>query len=187
MCQRQTALRDHLDQVSQAQLEPKIPPHTQNDDFPVKVPARKQLFQVRQLAHLRVSLGSERQHNRPLAHFCTRTLCGSSASYFGGTPARGTSIVFSLILPAVNGMRPKATAGAMPANVGAMRDRADLLIDTNHVLLAEAAARQRSRQIVTQAAASRIKRDEVRLRWCHPLAVVPPEERVQPTVPRDLS
>jgi hypothetical protein len=59
------------------------------------------------------------------------------------------------------------------------RLRADLLIDTNRLLLAEAeAARQRTRQIVTRAAASRIKRDEIRERWRHPLAVLPADDPV---------
>ena len=67
-----------------------------------------------------------------------------------------------------------------------MPDHADRLIDTNRLLLAEAeAARQRTRRIVTRAAASRIKRDEMRERWRHPLAVLPAGDPVQSEVPRD--
>jgi hypothetical protein len=63
----------------------------------------------------------------------------------------------------------------------------DQLIDMNHALLAEAeAARRRTRQIVTRAAASRTKRDEVRARWRHPPAVLPLEEPVHPVAGRDL-
>jgi hypothetical protein len=69
-----------------------------------------------------------------------------------------------------------------------MPDHTDLLIDTNRLLLVEAeAARQRTRQIITRAAASRIKRDEMRERWRHPLAVLPADDPVQPEVPPDLS
>jgi hypothetical protein len=68
-----------------------------------------------------------------------------------------------------------------------MPDRTDQLIDTNHMLLAEAAAaRQRTQQIVTRAVASRIKRDEVRRRWRWPLLVLSADDHRQPEVPHDL-
>jgi hypothetical protein len=49
MGHRQATLGHHLDEVSQAQLEPKIPAHAQNDDFAVEVSARKQIVQILQL------------------------------------------------------------------------------------------------------------------------------------------
>ena len=37
----QATFRHHLDQIPEAQLEAKIPPHTQDDDLPFKVPPFK--------------------------------------------------------------------------------------------------------------------------------------------------
>jgi hypothetical protein len=51
MSQRQAALGHHLHQVTEAQLEPKIPPHAQQDDLTVEVSTREQLFQALQLVH----------------------------------------------------------------------------------------------------------------------------------------
>jgi hypothetical protein len=53
MCQRQTTLGHHLGQVSQAQFEPKVPAHAQNNDLAVEVSAREQLLQALQLLHCR--------------------------------------------------------------------------------------------------------------------------------------
>src|SRR5580700_6282973 len=51
MCQRQAAFSHHLHQVSQAQLEAKIPAHAQDDDLAVKVATLEQLLDAHQLAH----------------------------------------------------------------------------------------------------------------------------------------
>ena len=51
MCQRQAAFGHHLNQVSQAQLEAKIPAHAQDDDLAVKVATLEQLLDAHQLAH----------------------------------------------------------------------------------------------------------------------------------------
>jgi hypothetical protein len=51
MCQRQAAFGYHLHQVSQAQLEAKIPAHAQDDDLAVKVATLEQLLDAHQLAH----------------------------------------------------------------------------------------------------------------------------------------
>jgi hypothetical protein len=51
MSQRQAALGHHLHQVTQAELEPEIPPHAQQDDLAVEVSTREQLFQALQLVH----------------------------------------------------------------------------------------------------------------------------------------
>src|SRR6476661_1911170 len=53
VCQRQAALRHHLYQVAQAQFEPKVPAHAQNDDLAAEMPAFAQLFQGHQLVHRR--------------------------------------------------------------------------------------------------------------------------------------
>ena len=67
-----------------------------------------------------------------------------------------------------------------------MLDHTDQLIETNRMLLAEAAAaRQRTRQIITRAVVKRIKRDELRRRWRHPLAVLSAADPVHPEGPRD--
>ena len=50
MGHRQATLRHRLDEVSQAQLEPKIPAQAQNDDSEAEVSARKQMVQVLILA-----------------------------------------------------------------------------------------------------------------------------------------
>src|SRR5580658_995298 len=51
MGQRQAAFGHHLHQVSQAQLEAKIPAHAQDDDLAVKVAALEQSLDAHQLAH----------------------------------------------------------------------------------------------------------------------------------------
>src|SRR5271156_2127603 len=51
MCQRQAALGHHLHQVSQAELEAKIPAHAQDDDLAVKVATLEQLLDAHQLPH----------------------------------------------------------------------------------------------------------------------------------------
>src|SRR5580700_6655833 len=51
MGQRQAAFGHHLHQVSQAQLEAKIPAHAQDDDLAVKVATLEQLLDAHQLAH----------------------------------------------------------------------------------------------------------------------------------------
>src|SRR6202040_2275685 len=51
MGQRQAALGHHLHQVSQAQLEAKIPAHAQDDYLAVKVATLEQLLDAHQLAH----------------------------------------------------------------------------------------------------------------------------------------
>jgi hypothetical protein len=51
MGQRQAAFGHHLHQVSQAELEAKIPAHAQDDDLAVKVATLEQLFDAHQLAH----------------------------------------------------------------------------------------------------------------------------------------
>jgi hypothetical protein len=67
---REATLGHHFHEVSQAQLEPKIPADAQNDDFAVEVSARKQLFQVLQLAHRRLLPLRSQQY--PLTDFvCT--------------------------------------------------------------------------------------------------------------------
>src|SRR5216684_1677385 len=58
MRHRQAALGHHLHQVSQAQLESKIPAHAQDDDFAVEVATLEQLLQALQLAHCRPSVSS---------------------------------------------------------------------------------------------------------------------------------
>jgi len=60
MGQRQATLRHHLYQVAQAQFEPKVPAHAQNDDVAVEVSACEQLFQALWLVHLPISHRSER-------------------------------------------------------------------------------------------------------------------------------
>src|SRR6476660_8180564 len=50
MCQRQAAFGHHLHQVSQTQLEAKIPAHAQDDDLAVKVATLEQLLDAHQLA-----------------------------------------------------------------------------------------------------------------------------------------
>ena len=62
---RPAAFRHHLDQVAQAQLEPEVPAHTQNDDIPVEMSTSEQFFQVLQLVHMLTSHGSGRQLSRP--------------------------------------------------------------------------------------------------------------------------
>ena len=51
MCQRQAAFGHHLHQVSQAQLEAKIPAHAQDDDLAAEVATLEQLLDAHQLAH----------------------------------------------------------------------------------------------------------------------------------------
>src|SRR5580658_4675808 len=51
MGQRQAAFGHHLHQVSQAQLEAKIPAHAQDDDLAVEVATLEQLLDAHQLAH----------------------------------------------------------------------------------------------------------------------------------------
>src|SRR5258708_11520719 len=58
MRHRQAALGHHLHQVSQAQLESKIPAHAQDDDFAVEVATLEQLLHALQLAHCRPSASS---------------------------------------------------------------------------------------------------------------------------------
>src|SRR5258708_7136402 len=58
MRHRQAALGHHLHQVSQTQLESKIPAHAQNDDFAVEVATLEQLLHALQLAHCRPSTSS---------------------------------------------------------------------------------------------------------------------------------
>jgi hypothetical protein len=55
MRHRQAALGHHLHQVSQAQLEAKIPAHAQDDDFAVEVATLEQFLHTLQLAHCRPS------------------------------------------------------------------------------------------------------------------------------------
>jgi hypothetical protein len=52
MRHRQAALGDHLHQVSQTQLETKIPAHAQDDDPPVELAALEQLLDDLQLRPL---------------------------------------------------------------------------------------------------------------------------------------
>src|SRR5271156_3472324 len=47
----QAAFGHHLHQVSQAQLEAKIPAHAQDDDLAVEVATLEQLLDAHQLAH----------------------------------------------------------------------------------------------------------------------------------------
>src|SRR5512133_270078 len=58
MRHRQAALGHHLHQVSQAQLESKIPTHAQDNDLAVEVAALEQLLHAPQLAHCRPSASS---------------------------------------------------------------------------------------------------------------------------------
>src|SRR5580692_2730702 len=51
MGQRQAAFGHHLHQVSQAQLEAKIPAHAQDDDLAVEVATLEQLLDAHQPAH----------------------------------------------------------------------------------------------------------------------------------------
>jgi len=57
MRHRQAALGHHLHQVSQAQLESKIPAHAQDDDFAVEVATLEQFLHALQLAYCRPSAG----------------------------------------------------------------------------------------------------------------------------------
>src|SRR5260370_32495211 len=58
MRHRQAALGHHLHQISQAQLESKVPAHAQDDDFAVEVATLEQLLQALQLSHCRPSASS---------------------------------------------------------------------------------------------------------------------------------
>src|SRR5260221_842282 len=58
MRHRQAALGHHLHQVSQAQLEAKIPGHAQDDNFAVEVATLEQLLHALQLYHCRPSASS---------------------------------------------------------------------------------------------------------------------------------
>jgi hypothetical protein len=40
------ALGHHLDQISKAEFEPKVPAHTKNDDFPVEMAAIEEFFRA---------------------------------------------------------------------------------------------------------------------------------------------
>src|SRR5580658_1326430 len=71
MGQRQAAFGHHLHQVSQAQLEAKIPAHAQDDDLAVKVATLEQSLDAHQLAHAHPS-GSSRHHSGPDPAVCTR-------------------------------------------------------------------------------------------------------------------
>ena len=51
MRQRQAAFGHHLHQVSQAELEAKIPARAQDDDLAVEVATLEQLLDAHQLAH----------------------------------------------------------------------------------------------------------------------------------------
>src|SRR5260221_14325317 len=53
MRHRQATLGHHLHQISQTQLESKIPAHAQDDDFPVEVATLEQLLYGLWLAHRR--------------------------------------------------------------------------------------------------------------------------------------
>jgi hypothetical protein len=53
MRHREATLGHHLHQVSQTELEPKIPAHAQDDDFAVEVATLKQLRYGLQLAYRR--------------------------------------------------------------------------------------------------------------------------------------
>src|SRR5271168_5038385 len=71
MCQRHAAFGHHLHQVSQAQLEAKIPAYAQDDDLAVEVATLEQLLDAHQLAHAHPS-GSGRHHSGPDPAVCTR-------------------------------------------------------------------------------------------------------------------
>src|SRR5512133_45214 len=58
MRHRQAALGHQLHQVSQAQLESKIPTHAQDNDLAVEVAALEQRLHAPQLAHCRPSASS---------------------------------------------------------------------------------------------------------------------------------
>jgi hypothetical protein len=45
------AFRHHLDQISKAEFEPKVPTHTEDDDFPVEMAAIKELVNTQHVGH----------------------------------------------------------------------------------------------------------------------------------------
>jgi hypothetical protein len=49
--QRQAAFGHHLHQVSEAELEAQVPPHTQDNYLALKVPTLKQFIQTRDPGH----------------------------------------------------------------------------------------------------------------------------------------
>jgi hypothetical protein len=53
VCQRQSPLGHHLDQIAQAELVAKVPAHTQNNDLPIKMPTIELPLQPLPLAHHR--------------------------------------------------------------------------------------------------------------------------------------
>src|SRR5882757_9125860 len=74
MCQRKPAFGHHLHQVSQAQLESKIPAHAQDDDLAVEVASLEQLFHTHQLAHGHPLRPLGRHHSRSEPAACTRAV-----------------------------------------------------------------------------------------------------------------
>ncbi len=49
MRQSSSALGHHLDQVSETQLEPQIPPHAEDDDLPVEMAASEEIFNTQHM------------------------------------------------------------------------------------------------------------------------------------------
>src|SRR6202022_2664590 len=66
---QQVPLGHHLHQVSQAQLEPKIPAHAQDNDLVVEVTPREQLIHALHLTHRRPSARSVCQPSLSVAPF----------------------------------------------------------------------------------------------------------------------
>src|SRR5580698_9355762 len=83
MGQRQATFGHHLHQVSQAQLEAKIPAHAQDDDLAVKVATLEQLLDAHQLAHAHPSGSSADIIAGQILPFAPEPAGGSSISANG--------------------------------------------------------------------------------------------------------
>jgi hypothetical protein len=70
----QATLGHHLYQVAQAQFEPKVPAHIQNDDIPVKVSVGESCSRLSSLPMCGPLKIQGSQHSRPTSLVCTRAL-----------------------------------------------------------------------------------------------------------------
>src|SRR5260221_425276 len=114
MRHRQAALGHHLHQVSQAQLESKIPAHAQDDDFAVEVATLEQLLQALQLYHCRPSASSAASIADRIAPFAPEPSCSLSVNRMG----EGFDDEAASAAQANDNIRPEGRAVAMKALFG---------------------------------------------------------------------
>src|SRR5258708_33338156 len=73
MRQRQATLRHHFHKVTVAEFETQVPPHTQDDDLPVKMAALEQLIHTQEPGH-RITFSLSERPNMGRLKICTRAI-----------------------------------------------------------------------------------------------------------------